>query len=254
MGGRTFSIFEERGRGHWAPSHARARLSRPLAAHQVSWLVYSTLRQMTSGGKRWRERLLVYCCLNPLASFIADWRLWLGAATATMMAVASQLDTNVYTPFLFGTLGLFLSCAYVLLTGATVRDGAARAFSVAVVLVPVQLLHLAVSNPSTALVDELHIVLGGGWQLNAQRVALVGCGNFLVGWSLSSSPLPRLESPVPPWHCFLLTARCSLPAAHCPLPAAPLPAARCPLSTARCLRQVGAGNVQRSLLCHGHSS
>ena len=148
---------------------------------------------MTATGKSWPHRLLVYLCLNPLTSFIADWRLWLGAAAATMVAVASQLSTAVYTPFFFGTLALVLACATVLFYGhrPNVRAGAARGFSVAVCLLPVQLLHLAVSDPSAALVDELHTVLDGGWQLNPLRVVMVGVGNFLVGWAISSSPLPR---------------------------------------------------------------
>lgn len=147
---------------------------------------------MTASGKSFPHRLLVYLCLNPLTSFIADWRLWLGAATATMVAIASQLSATI-APFVFGTLTAAIACAIALLYGHRpgVRAGAARAFSMASCLVPVQLLHHAVSDPSAALVDDFHIVLDGGWQLNPMRVVMIGVGNFLIGWAISSSPLPR---------------------------------------------------------------
>ena len=148
---------------------------------------------MTATGKSWPHQLLV--CMNPLA-FIDDSRLWFSAAAATLVAVSSQLSSADWRhPFVPGTLALVLAYATALFLGDRpgVRAGAARGVGTAACLLSFQLLLLAAFVPDAAHADELHTKLDGGRQLNPLRVVLVGVGNVIVAWAISSSPLPRCE-------------------------------------------------------------
>jgi hypothetical protein len=149
---------------------------------------------MTATAKSWPHRLLVG--LNPLATFINDSRLWFSAAAATMVAVSSQLSSADWRhPFVPGTLALVLAYAAALFFGdrRTVRAAAAQGVGTATCLLSFQLLLLAVFVPGAAHLDDLLTGLDAGRQLNPLRVVLVGAGNVIVGWAISSSPLPRCE-------------------------------------------------------------
>lgn len=165
----------------------------------MSWRLVATEPRpapppMTATINSWSHRLLVY--LNPLATLIDDSRLWFSAAAATLVAVSSQFSSADWRhPFVLGTLALVLAYASALFFGDRpgVRAGAARGIGTAACLLSFQLLLLAVFVPDAAHVDELHTGLDGGPQLNPLQVVLVGAGNALVGWAISSSALPRCE-------------------------------------------------------------
>ena len=145
---------------------------------------------MTATGKSWPHQLLV--CMNPLD----DSRLWFTAAAATLVAVSSQLSSADWRhPFVPGTLALVLAYTTALFFGDRpgVRAGAARGVGTAACLLSFQLLLLAVFVPDAAHLDELDTKLDGDRQPNPLRVVLVGVGNVIVAWAISSSPLPRCE-------------------------------------------------------------